>query len=185
MTRREIIELAKSIAGQMVANTIRAVRLVKNSSSGTTDETEGEQTFPGEPSYQRAVRRYQHFGFRSRPPAGVDVIRVMTNRSEGATVAEESSRFGPSDLADGETCIYNSVTGLKITLKTNGDMHIQVPSGQKVMIDDGSGASALIKKSDFDGHTHGPGSYTAGTTAVTGTSAGAAAASGTTVLQGK
>lgn len=56
----------------------------------------------------------------------------------------------------------------------------------KVYIHDGSGgAEPLVRKSDFDGHTHGPGSFTNGSGAVTGVSAGASAATGTSVLEAK
>lgn len=61
----------------------------------------------------------------------------------------------------------------------------------EVMIHDGSGgAEPLVRKSEFDGHTHGPGSFTTpsaggGGGPVTGTSSGAAAVDGTSVLLGK
>lgn len=61
-------------------------------------------------------------------------------------------------------------------------------AGTKVYIHDGQGgAEPLVKKSEFDGHTHPPGSFNApsGGGPVTGTSGGAASVTGTQVLEAK
>lgn len=193
MTPAEIRALVRYEVRQALAQSARAVKYTKTTASGQGDETEGEQTLPDEPTIQVPVRRYQHFGMRSRPPAGVDVIRVRTSAGtagNSAVIAEESSRFGPSDLNDGEVALYNKVIGLRVLLDQNGTIHIQVPPGQKVAIDDGSGAAALATKADIDAlkswassHAHSgvsTGAGTSGPPAVTPPSA-----SGTTILQGK
>lgn len=83
-----------------------------------------------------------------------------------------------------------------VAILSSGD--VPNPSGQgpapnrtiivngEVLVHDGSGgAEALVKKSEFDGHTHGSGTYQAGGDDVTGTSSGAASVTGTTILKAK
>ncbi len=84
------------------------------SSSGTEDSVECDHTDSNSGSY--AVRRMQHFGFRSRPPKGVAAIRLgnFEAASNSVVVAEDSSRYGPGDLEDGEMALYNKVTGTEI-----------------------------------------------------------------------
>lgn len=54
----------------------------------------------------------------------------------------------------------------------------------EVLIHNGSGgAEPVVRKSEHDGHTHGPGTFQAGGDSVTGTSGGAPAVTGTPVLK--
>lgn len=62
---------------------------------------------------------------------------------------------------------------------------IVIARGQVLIHDGAGGAEALVKKSEFVGHTHGPGTFVAGSNAVTGASGGADDVTGTTVLQAK
>lgn len=60
------------------------------------------------------------------------------------------------------------------------------PSGGTVLIHDGNGGTEpLVKRSEYNGHTHGPGTFTNGSGAVTGISGGADDVTGTEVLKAK
>ncbi len=93
----------------------------------------------GEEEYDYEVRRLQHFGFRSRPPKDVWTLRVAASggATNGATVAEDSTRYGPSDLEDGEVALYNKVSGLQIRFDKDGNVRITCASGKKVLINRG------------------------------------------------
>jgi phage gp45-like len=49
-------------------------------------------------------------------------------------VGAESSRYGPSDLKDGEVAVYNKVTGTIVKLDENGAVSITAAVGQLVTI---------------------------------------------------
>ena len=63
---------------------------------------------------------------------------------------------------------------------------IAVPPGGEVYVHDGSGgAEPLVRRSEFNGHTHGPGTFTNSGGNVTGESGGADDVDGTAVLKAK
>ena len=61
------------------------------------------------------------------------------------------------------------------------DDHLELVSSGEIRA---GGTNPLVTKAEFDGHTHLPGTFTAGATPVTGTSAGAVAVTGTAKLRG-
>ncbi len=118
-----------------------------SSATGTGDSVECDHTDEASGSY--AVRRMQHFGFRSRPPKGVAAIRLgnFEAASNSVVVAEDSERYGPGDLADGEVALYNKVTGAEIKIDQDGNITINTPAGKTVQLN-GSDYS-LPKWDDF------------------------------------
>jgi hypothetical protein len=51
-------------------------------------------------------------------------------------------------------------TGAKIATAKDGDIEVQPAPGRGVVIRDPDGtAERLVRKSDYDGHTHGPGTF--------------------------
>lgn len=62
---------------------------------------------------------------------------------------------------------------------------IVIARGEVLIHDGAGGAEALVKKSEYDGHTHGPGTFSNSGGAVAGLSGGAAEVTGTTVLKAK
>jgi len=83
------------------------------------------------------VRRMFPFGIRSRPPKGTDGLVVFVNGgpANGVLLAAESSRFGPSNLNDGETALYNKVVGCTILLDQSGAITLTDKSGATVKLD--------------------------------------------------
>lgn len=94
-------------------------------------------------------------------------------------------------IPDGELDFCPVIIGLSSSGTLPSDIGVNTiviasPPGGEVIIHDGSGSTeALVKKSEFDGHTHGPGSFEAGGDPVAGTSAGASSVTGTTILKAK
>jgi phage gp45-like len=141
--RGELRELAR----QLVANAIQFTRFSLSTSSGEGDQVAGHKTEgAGEEEYDYEVRRLQHFGFRSRPPKDVWALRVAASggATNGATVAEESTRYGPSDLEDGEVALYNKVDGLEIRFDKDGNIRITCAQGKKVLINRGGRGIARV-----------------------------------------
>jgi phage gp45-like len=130
----------REFARQLVANAIQFTQLTRSTSSGEHDKVAGYRTEGvGETAYDYEVRRLQHFGFRSRPPKDVWVLRVAATggATNNATVAEDSTRYGPSDLGDGEVALYNSVRGLEVRFDSDGNIKLQSASGKLVSLQGG------------------------------------------------
>jgi hypothetical protein len=109
-----------------------------NSATGTQDNVECDHSDPDAGNY--LVRRMQHFGFRSRPPSGVAAIRLGNFEAAGnsVVVAEDSERYGPGDLNDGEVAIYNKQNGTEIRLDAQGNIKITAGSGANVVVNGGN-----------------------------------------------
>jgi len=115
-----------------------------NSADGTKDSVASDKTDSNAPSF--SARRMQHFGFRSLPPSGVAAIRLgnIGAASNSVIIAEESSRFGPSDLKDGEVAIYNKVTGCVIKMDQNGAVSVTGAPNQNITVSaSGTGSVAV------------------------------------------
>ncbi len=115
-----------------------------SSASGTSDTVECDHEDPDAGTY--LVRRMQHFGFRSRPPKGVAVIRLGNYEAAGNSVivAEESDRYGPGDLEDGEVALYNKVTGTEIRIDVDGNIKIDAGPGKDVIVNGGTAKVARV-----------------------------------------
>lgn len=103
-----------------------------SSADGITDKVQGYGVDAADSApYDYDGRRIFPFGIRSRPPKGVEAvwIAVTGGSANGVIVGAESSRFGPSDLADGESCFYNKVNGCEIRLKADGSVNIKDGGG--------------------------------------------------------
>lgn len=128
--------LSRDDALNMLASTVRVAKVTKSSSSGAGDTVQGhEDGAPSDEQFDLAARRIWPFGIRSVPPAGVDAVWVRSGgNTNGVMVAAESSRFGPSDLADGEVAFYNKVAGVLLKLFADGHITINAAPGQTVQI---------------------------------------------------
>ena len=145
----------REVARQLVANAIQFTQLTRSTSSGEHDKVAGYRTEGAdETSYDYEVRRLQHFGFRSRPPKDVWVLRVAASNgaTNNATIAEDSTRYGPSDLGDGEVALYNSVSGLEVRFDADGNVKLQSASGKLVSLQGGDRGVARERDS-VDGGT--------------------------------
>jgi len=133
--RTELRELVR----QVVANALQFTRFTRTSSSGARDGVAGHPTSSDEERYDYEVRRLQHFGFRSVPPADTVGFRIAAcgGATNGVTVAEDSPRYGPSDLDDGEVALFNTREGLEIRLDKNGSVRIRSARGATVELQGG------------------------------------------------
>lgn len=118
-----------------------------SSSSGDGDKVEGfSNDGAGDKAYDYEVKRMQHFGLRTRPPKDVWAIRIGVGggATNNVTVAEESDKYGPSDLDDGEVAIYNKATGTLIKLDKDGNIHVTPAPGKDVIISGGDLKNARV-----------------------------------------
>lgn len=137
-------------ARQVVANAIQYTQVTRSTSSGEHDKVAGYRSEgAGEEDYDYEVLRVQHFGFRSRPPANVGAVRLATTggATNNVTVAEDSTRYGPSNLEDGEVALYNSVNGLEVRFDRSGNISAQSAPGQLVKLQGGDRGVARLKDS--------------------------------------
>jgi phage gp45-like len=134
------------------------------------------------------AEHHQPYGFSSVPLAGAEAVVVFPNgdRSHPLVTAVSDRRYRPTGGDPGQVTIHNHVTGCRVIMMANGSIELQPAPGQEVFIrDEGGSVDRLVKKSEHDGHTHGPGTFAApsGGGPVTGLSGGAAAVAGTQRLR--
>lgn len=106
------------------------------------------------PSHQVQSLYMQHYGFRSRPGPGTEVVTVaiLANANQRMGVASEAPGTGPADQEDWEVEIY-SKAGQRIRLRADGSTVLQVASGSQVqlradgsvLLVDASGGTAQLK----------------------------------------
>lgn len=146
---REVLEHVEKIVFRVARRAILAV------TSATGDDfAEGYQAAPSDPQGQSGARKFQHYGFRSRPPARSEIIALALHgkTSNRVYVASEASGAGPEDQEDGEVEIY-SQAGQRIRLRQDGSLLLQVASGAQaqlradgsVLLVDSSGGLAQLK----------------------------------------
>lgn len=132
---------------ELFANTIQLAPYALSTKDGYRDKVEGfipqDDPQSGDKKYDLDGRRAWPFGIRSRPPKGVQAVWLRVGRSpNGVIVGADSSRYGPSDLDDGEVALYNKVSGVVVRLTKDGDVIINAASGRTVQIN-GSSYSLL------------------------------------------
>ncbi|MGB0973160.1 MAG: phage baseplate assembly protein V, partial [Mycobacterium sp.] len=98
--------------------------------------------------------RLQSYGVTSHPPRESQVVVACPggDRSTPLVLAVGGNDGRPS-LEEGEVALYNSESGSRVVLLANGDIRIEA-AGAKVIVDDGSGAEPVIRRSEFLAHTH-------------------------------
>lgn len=136
------------------------------------------------------AENFQPYGLSSLPLAGAEHVTIFPNgdRSHPLTIAVADRRYRPTGGQPGEVTLHCH-TGAVVILKTSGDIELQPAPGHEVLIRDAGGTvDRLVKKGEYDGHTHGPGTFanpSAGGAGgpVTGVSGGAAAVAGTQRLR--
>ena len=131
--------------------------------------------------------RFQQFGFSGVPLVGAEAVVLFPNGDRGRpiVVAVDDRRYRPRGKAAGTVTVYNH-TGAKVIIEPDGDIEVQPAPGREVYIrSEGGTVDRLVKKGEFDGHTHPPGTFVApgGGGAITGVSGGAAAVAGTQKLR--
>lgn len=143
-------ETLREYSRQLVANAIQFTQFTRSTSSGEHDKVAGYRSEGvGEEDYDYEVRRVQHFGFRSRPPKDVWTVRLATTggATNNVTVGEDSTRYGPSDLEDGEVALFNSVSGLEVRFDNKGNINARSAPGQQVSLQGGDRGVARLNDS--------------------------------------
>jgi hypothetical protein len=76
-------------------------------------------------------------------------VRLATTggATNNVTVGEDSTRYGPSDLKDGEVALYNSVSGLEVRFDANGNINALSAPGQQINFQGGDLGVARLKDS--------------------------------------
>lgn len=130
-------EELKRYVDERIASIVKYLPYSVNSADGTGDAVKGYPTEgTDEQAYDFAARRVFPFGIRSRPPVGTTGVWIgkAGHTGDGVIVAAESSRFGPSNLNDGEVAIYNKTNGTTILLDQNGNIKITPGSGATIQL---------------------------------------------------
>jgi phage gp45-like len=116
-----------------LASLVAFPRVASSSSSGETDAVEVED---GDSQQQRSARRVEPFGFRSRPPAGVRaaIIKALAGATNAILFGVASSRYGPSDLDDGEVALYCLADGSLVKLTRVGRIEVSAADDQDITL---------------------------------------------------
>lgn len=127
-------------------------------SVSTADGSKDAVKVQGDPSdRQRFVRRTSPWGISGRPVAGVGVlaaiVKAVAGPFGGMIVGVSTTDYGPQDLEEGETAIWNKVNGTLIRLKPDGSMTIDASSGKDVVVNGGSAKVARVGDK-IQSHTH-------------------------------
>lgn len=186
----DVMADVREFVRQQIMPLIRYRRMTRPSADGW-DEVTGHPAGPGEPHTSDQVRRMQHYGFRSQPPDGAELLTVAVGGAAGqhVAIASEVAGAGPGDQAAGDVALY-AVDGATVTITANGatfkidkDGNVTVnpaPGKQVLLGTDSAGAADYVVlftalKSYLESHTHQPGSFTTavGGGVVSGTSGNA------------
>lgn len=117
-----------------------AARLVRKailatSSDGRDEQIEGYLVDDQDPDYQHPVQRYQHYGLRSRPGPGTELICVAPEggTSQRVSVASEAPGTGPTDQKEWGVEVY-AKQGQRLTFDDQGQAVITVADGKTITI---------------------------------------------------
>ena len=140
--RREIMKRLEQLPLSLFGWTLTA----KSSAMGDADTVQTSDTTEG----QRPGRRLEPWGHRGRPPGKVRSFWVRFGTSNVIFLGVAPSKgYGPSDLEDGETAVYNATKALVRLWKTgritmaadNAPVEIE---GQNVVVNGGTKAVSRV-----------------------------------------
>lgn len=168
----------KNWVKQWSARLVRYGILAQTDATGF-DQLEGTLGVPSDPLFQHPVRRFQHYGFRSRPRVGAELICVSPRggTSNRVSIASEVSGQGPQEQQEGEVEIYSEF-GQRIILSTDGTITLKEFQGGKATFSQKTlSVDQCVESQHFQGKgptpivTPGPG-LGGGTVALRGSDAG-------------
>jgi phage baseplate assembly protein V len=185
MIPRNILDQVRALLRPLqvrIANTVAraVVQLVDDSTKQQLVQLgvlEGEDIDDGE--------HFHPYGLYSVPLPGAEAVVLFPNGDRGhpLVVAVSDRRHRPTGGQSGETGLYGMTAGARVRVMPNGDIEVQPAPGREVFIrSDGGSADRLVKRSEFNSHTHAV--ATTGTaSAQTGTAAAPTPITGTSRLQ--
>jgi phage gp45-like len=106
-----------------VGAVVEFTTLARVNTSGADDQA----NVAGNPTdRQRPVRRVAPWGLSGRPPAGVlaAVVKAAAGAFNGLVVGIATDRYGPQNLNEGETCLWNKGVA-RVLLDQNDKITIQ------------------------------------------------------------
>ena len=97
---------------------LKFIRSIVRTLTGKTDRS---YTGDGRPDEKIAGKMYQHYGFRSQPPAGIELVHLEQNNI-GISVAENDGSIFSADQETGDVAVYSQHSGKSnaITLSSDG-----------------------------------------------------------------
>jgi len=133
--RREVVQRLEQLPSLLFGWTLTA----KSTSLGDGDQM---QTGDGSKS-QRPARRIEPWGHRGRPPAKVRSFWIRIGGSNVLHIGIGPGKgYGPQDLDDGESAVYN-VTKALVRLWKSGKLTID-SDGDDVVVNDGTKKVARV-----------------------------------------
>ena len=113
---KEVREYIEQVVFRLARRAILAV-----ASQDGDDSAEGYQVASTDPQTQHAARKFQHYGFRSRPPVGSEIIALSLHgkTSNRVYIASEAAGTGPTSQEEDEVEIYSKY-GHSIALQKTG-----------------------------------------------------------------
>jgi phage gp45-like len=131
------------------AGLIRLSKVVSTSPDGY-DQAEGRQHDPSEPETQGTTRRMQHYGLRSRAPAGSDQLLLAPGgaSNQKICIATETPGLGPTDQVEGEVELY-AKPGQRVRLDKDGNVRIDPKANQDTLVN-GGGVNVAVVGSEVD-----------------------------------
>jgi hypothetical protein len=121
-------------------------RVAKSSPMGDTDQVETDDDAKG----QRPARRLEPWGLRSRPVKGSRSLWLRLGSSNVIFLGiAPATKYGPQSLNEGETALYNVVTGCTLLFDQNGNIIAAVPGGQTIQL---GGTTPAARKGDGVGN---------------------------------
>lgn len=117
MIWNDIREWVKGWCARLVAMDV----LVSTSADGQTDRLAGHQGAPDDPDSPQPAKRFQHYGWSSRPGAGTEVVQVAAGGgvNNRVTVAERAPGIGPTDHEEWDAEMWHK-EGQRIKHDKNG-----------------------------------------------------------------
>lgn len=143
--RREIRDRFEQLPSALFGWTLTA----KSSSMGDADQAQTSDTTES----QRPVRRVEPWGHRGRPPGKIRSLWIRLGSSNVLFIGVAPTKgYGPNDLDDGETAVYNITKALvrlwksgKITLDSdNEDVVVNGGTKKVARVDDTLTASTAL-----------------------------------------
>lgn len=153
MWAKAVADLRKMVIAEVDKRINRIFGFTATASSSSMGNEDAVQLSDNSDDGQRPVQRIEPWGVRSRPPSK---IRGMWLRLGSSNVAFlgilPTKAYGPTDLDEGEVCIYSS-GGSTVKLDKDGNIKVDAAAGKDVVVNAGSAKVARVGDKTVS-HTH-------------------------------